>query len=50
LDSLGVVSQQTQCGVAVVAENTPYLICGVTVVNTFLGEFYITYLAVIILH
>jgi hypothetical protein len=37
LEDMGVVSYQPQCGVAVVAENTPYLICAVAVVNTFLG-------------
>ena len=37
LEDVGVVSYKTKCGVAVVAENTPYLICAVAVVNTFLG-------------
>jgi len=37
LEGLGIVSYKTQCGVAVVAENTPYLVCGVAVINTLLG-------------
>ena len=37
LEDVGVVSYKTQCGVAVVAEDTPYLVCGVAVVNTLLG-------------
>jgi hypothetical protein len=37
LESLGVFSYKTQCGVAVVAEHTPYLVCGMAVVNTLLG-------------
>ena len=37
LEDMGVVSYKTQCGVAVVAEDTPYLVCGVAVVNTLLG-------------
>jgi hypothetical protein len=50
MESIYIISYKTQCGVAVVAEHTPYLVCGVAVVNTFLGEFCITYLAVCIRH
>jgi hypothetical protein len=50
MESIYIISYKTQCGVAVVAEHTPYLVCGVAVVNTFLGEFCITYLTVLILH
>ena len=50
MESIYIISYKTQCGVAVVAEHTPYLVCGVAVVNTFLGEFCITYLTVCIRH
>jgi hypothetical protein len=50
VESIYIISYKTQCGVAVVAEHTPYLVCGVAVVNTFLGEFCITYLAICIRH
>jgi hypothetical protein len=37
LEDVGVVSYKSKCSVAVVAEDTPYLVCGVAVVNTLLG-------------
>jgi hypothetical protein len=37
MESIYIISHKTQCGVAVVAENTPYLVCAVAMVNTLLG-------------
>jgi hypothetical protein len=50
LEGADVVSHKTQCGVTVITQNSTNLICRVAVVYTFLCQFYITYLTVLILH